>query len=334
MAIDEGITLKKLEVFLAFMKVGSMARVSEAIGQSVVSVHRALHSLEESTRCPLFKRDGRKLIPLQAAYTFAEYAEKAVHVCEDGLQKTREAAGFASPRLKIGALYSLTVSTIPELVMRLKLRKSSLDIDLTLGSNQVLLEQIASGRLDAIIIALHRAHRNSELLSVPLFEDDIFFAAPIGSPYATAARVDLGDAHNEKFVALNDEFATATDFGELFTRAGYVPNVVMRVGDIFSLINLVSGGVGYSLLPGRVALFSPRIQLIPLSGRYAAKQVIALLVPFRRERDPNLLALAAECRMLNRDGHKPRLGDGGHEQGPLARKKARSRASTPSVERR
>src|SRR5436190_10986834 len=193
MAIDEGITLKKLEVFLAFMKVGSMARVSEAIGQSVVSVHRALHSLEESTRCPLFKRDGRKLIPLQTAYTFAEYAEKVVQDCEDGLRKTREAAGFASPRLKIGALYSLTVSTIPELVMRLKLRKSSLDIDLTLGSNQVLLEQIASGRLDAIIIALHRAHRNSELLSVPLFEDDIFFAAPIGSPYANRARIDLDD---------------------------------------------------------------------------------------------------------------------------------------------
>jgi LysR family malonate utilization transcriptional regulator len=213
--------------------------------------------------------------------------------------------------------------------MRLKLRKSSLDIDLTLGSNQVLLEQIASGRLDAIIIALHRAHQNAELLSVPLFEDDIFFAAPIGSPYATRPRVDLDHARNEKFVALNDEFATATDFGELFRRAGYVPNVVMRVGDIFSLINLVSGGVGYSLLPGRVALFSPRIQLIPLSGRYAAKQVIALLVPVRRERDPNLLALAAECRMLGHHGDNPRFAD----RDAPARKKGRSSQQAESLER-
>src|SRR5215207_628723 len=102
MAIDEGITIKKLEVFLAFMKYGSMTRVSESIGQSVVSVHRAVHSLEQSTRCPLFKLDGRKLIPLQAAYTFAEYAERALFECEEGLRKTREVAGFASPRLKIG----------------------------------------------------------------------------------------------------------------------------------------------------------------------------------------------------------------------------------------
>ena len=303
MAIDEGITLKKLEVFLAFMKTGNMSRASETIGQSVVSVHRALHSLEESTRCPLFKPDGRKLIPLQAAYTFAEFAERALYECEEGLRKTREAAGFASPRLKIGALYSLTVSTIPQLVMGLKLRKSALDVDLTLGSNRVLSEQIASGRLDAILIALHRAHDDPELLSVPLFEDDIFFAAPIGSPYAGRARIDLADVRDQKFVSLNDEFATATDFGELFNRAGYAPNVVMRVGDIFSLINLVSGGVGYSLLPGRVTAFSPRIQLIPLSTRYAARQVIALLLPRRRERDPNLLALAAECRMLGKPRH-------------------------------
>jgi len=305
MAVDEGITLKKLEVFLAFMKTGNMSRTSEAIGQSVVSVHRALHSLEESTRCPLFKPDGRKLIPLQAAYTLAEYAERVLYECEEGLRRTREAAGFSSPRLKIGARYSLTVGTIPQLVMRLKLRKSLLDIDLTLGSNRTLSEQIAAGRLDAIIIAMHRAHENSDLLSVPLFEDDIFFAAPIGSSYARCSHVDLADARNEKFVALSDDFATATDFTELFSRAGYAPNVVMRVADIFSLINLVSGGVGYSLLPGRVTSFSPRIQLIPLSADFAAKQVIALLLPRKRERDPNLLALAAECRMLGRDGQKP-----------------------------
>ena len=202
-------------------------------------------------------------------------------------------------------------------------------MDLTLESNRALSEQIASGRLDAILIALHRTHENPELLSVPLFEDDIFFAAPIGSSYAASARIDLADVRDEKFVALNDEFATATDFNELFHRAGYVPNVVMRVGDIFSLMNLVSGGVGYSLLPGRVTSFSPRLQLIPLGARYAAKQVIALLLPRRRERDPNLLALAAECRMLGRSGHKPRQSNG--VRSPADGRGTRTKAGPPQT---
>jgi LysR family transcriptional regulator, malonate utilization transcriptional regulator len=69
------------------MKLGNMARVSETLGQSTVSVHRAVHSLEEGLRCPLFKRDGRKLIPLATAYALAEYAARAIQECRDGIQK-------------------------------------------------------------------------------------------------------------------------------------------------------------------------------------------------------------------------------------------------------
>jgi LysR family malonate utilization transcriptional regulator len=79
-----------------------------------------------------------------------------------------------------------------------------------------------------------------------------------------------------------------------------MPGIVMRVKDIFSLINLISAGMGYSLLPGRIAEFSPRIELIPLQQQYATRQMITLLILKSRERDPNLLALAAECRMAGR----------------------------------
>jgi len=300
MKIDEGVTLKKLEVLLAFMKHGNMPRVAEQLSQSVVSVHRALHSLEECVRCPLFKLEGRALIPLPAAYTLAEFAERALAECEEGIRRAREVGGFGAPRLKVGSLYSLTISTIPKLLIGLKLRRSALDLDLTLGSNRMLLDLLRQGRLDAIVIALHEAHHDPQLLSIPLFEDDIYFAAPVGSPYAGHASINLADLQAEKFVALEEAFATASSFNHAFELAGFKPRIAIRVGDIFSLANLVSAGVGYSLLPGRVGPFSPRIQLIPLAKPYASQQMITLLLPKNRERDPNLLGLAAECRMLGR----------------------------------
>lgn len=300
MQIDEQITFRKLEVFLAFMELGSMARVAEAVGQSTVSVHRALHSLEEGLRCPLFRRDGRKLIPLAAAYAFAEHATRAVRECADGIQKAREAAGFAAARIRIGALYSLTVRTIPQLLMRLKGRRPDLDVDLTLSSNRDLLHKLDEGRLDAIVIALHDRVPHPDLIAIPMFDDEICFAAALNSPYADCAEIDLRDLRAEKFVSLGEDFATYQDFIHAFEPAGFQPNITMRVGDIFSLTNLVSGGVGYALLPRRVADFSPQVQLIPLQQRYAVSQRIQLLVPRNRERDPNLLALAAECRMFKR----------------------------------
>jgi LysR family malonate utilization transcriptional regulator len=300
MAIDEEITLKKLEVFLAFMQLSNLARVSEMLGQSTVSVHRALHSLQEGLRCPLFKREGRNLIALPSAYAFAEYAKRTIDDCEEGVRKAREAAGFNATRLKIGSLYSLTLHCIPQLLIGLKMRRPALGIDLTLGSNSELLQGLDDGRLDAIVIGMQEENHGNNLVSVPLFHDDIQLAAPVGSPYSGRKCIDLGELRNERFVMLTEGFVTSQSFLHAFERAGFVPDIVMRVGDIFSLMNLVSGGIGYSLLPGRVADFSPRIQLIPLDEKYASRQCITLLLPKSRERDPNLLALAAECRMYGK----------------------------------
>ncbi|RFP09182.1 LysR family transcriptional regulator [Duganella sp. BJB488] len=300
MAIDEEITLKKLEVFLAFMQTNKLASVAETLGQSTVSVHRALHSLEEGMRCPLYKRVGRNLVPLHTAYKFEEYAKRVLDECEEGVRKVRELAGVNATRLKIGSLYSLTLHCIPQLVIGVKLRKPGLDIDLTLGSNQDLLLHLEEGRLDAIVIGIQHPIHNSELMSVPLFNDDIFLAAPSESPYSGLQQIDLQDLRTEKFVTLNEGFVTSQSFTHAFELAGFAPDITMRVGDIFSLINLVSGGIGYTLLPGRVRTFSPRIRLIPLAQKYSSHQSIILLMAKSRERDPNLLALAAECRMYGR----------------------------------
>jgi LysR family malonate utilization transcriptional regulator len=295
--IDEEITLKKLEVFLAFMRLHSLSRVSEELGQSTVSVHRALHSLEEGLRCQLFRREGRNLAPLPAAMAFARHAERAVEETEEGIRTVRELAGFGGARLKIGSLFSLTLRCIPQLLMGLKMRRPELQIELTLGSSQELLNTLSEGRLDAVVIGLQAPVEDPQLLRVPLFEDEVHLAAPHGSPWAGRAHVDLRELRGEKFITLGGGFVTSDSFDHAFQQAGYVPETIMRVGDIFSLINLVGGGMGYSLLPGRVAGFSSRVELIPLAARYASRQAITLLLSRSRERDPNLLALAAECRM-------------------------------------
>jgi LysR family malonate utilization transcriptional regulator len=297
MAIDEEITLKKLQIFQSFMTLGNVARASEALGQSAVSVHRALRSLEDGLRCPLFKRDGRKLIPLATAYVFADHVKRIINECDTGIRRTREAAGFTSPTMKLGGLYSLTVRTIPRVLAGLKTRRPALDIELTLGANRDLLSKLKDGQLDAILIALGEPS-NADLLTVPMFEDALQFAAPVNSPYAAYSEIDLQAMRDEKFVAPSDEFAEYRDFVEAFQKAGFQPNIELHVGDIFSLMNFVSVGIGYALLPRRVGDFNPKIQLIPLDERYAVNQHIGLVLPRNREREPNLLALSAECRLL------------------------------------
>ncbi|WP_296268942.1 LysR family transcriptional regulator [Pseudomonas sp. UBA6562] len=303
MQIDEELTLKKLEIFLAFMHSGNLARAASALDTSSVSVHRAIHSLENALRCPLFKHEGRTLTPLESAYVLEEKARKLIQDTSEMVRATREAAGFSAERFKLGTLYSLTVKTVPQLIMGLKLRRSALNIDLTLGSNVDLMYRLKNLELDAILVSLNESTCDPACEQLPLFSDDIFLAVPNESPFAQEHEVDLADLAHSTFITLTQGFATHRDGERVFQQAGFEPNVAMQVNDIFTLLSMVSSGVGYALLPGRIsAVYENRIRLIPLQARYRLQQHIGVLFLKTRERDPNLLALVAECRMYSLQG--------------------------------
>lgn len=300
MQIDEELTLKKLEIFLAFMRTGNLARAAAELQTSTVSVHRAIHSLESALRCPLFKHEGRNLTPLEGAYVLEERAQKLVQDVLGTIEQTRQAAGFSAARFKLGALYSLTVKTVPQLIMGLKIRRSELNIDLILGSNIDLFYKLKNMEVDAILVSLNESVSDPDCEHLPLFSDDIFLAAPVDSPFAQQSEVNMGDLREATFITLTQGFATHRDGARVFEQAGFEPKIAMQVNDIFTLLSMVSSGVGYALLPGRIAaVYENRVRLIPLQQRYRMQQHIGLVFLKARERDPNLLALLAECRMYS-----------------------------------
>lgn len=299
MDIDDELTLKKIQIFLAFMRCGNLTKTATEMQISNVSVHKALHSLESALRCPLFKHEGRSLIPLKSAYVLQENAQKLVQDMITTVNKTREAAGFAAKVLHLGSLYSLTVNTIPNVISRLKLRRGELDIQLLLSSNLDLVKKLKSTELDAIIVALNATTDDPDFESLPMFEDKIFLAVNKNSTLANMHEVDLASLKDETFLTLSKGFATRSDSDEVFENAGIDPKVFLEVSDIFTLISMVSTGVGLALLPSRIStIHESSVKLIPLKGAKQIKQEIGLVFLKSKERDPNLLALIAECRMF------------------------------------
>jgi LysR family transcriptional regulator, malonate utilization transcriptional regulator len=293
--IDDEITFRKLEIFSVFMKQGNLGRTSELLDISAVSVHRALHSLEEGLRCQLFRHEGRNLSPTPAAFLLEETAREVLDRMVRGVSATRAAAGFASGQFRLGSIYSLTTRVVPQVIMEIKLRRPELQIDLVLGSNADLLAKLRNSQVDAALMGLPRPA--NDLQTIPLFEDDIYFALPAGDPKGQREEIDLREFADANFVSLSEGFATSESFNETFRLAGYAPNLVTRVGDIYTLMNLVAGGVGYTLLPGRVReVLGDRVRLLPLSRPYRLRQTIGLAFMRVRERDPNVLALSAVCR--------------------------------------
>ena len=101
--INEEITFRKLEVLLAFMEAGSLAKAAEALGVSTVSVHRALHTLEEGMHWALFRHEGRNLLPTEAAQVLAEVADEVIKTMRELLLMAGGALGDADGGEKVVA---------------------------------------------------------------------------------------------------------------------------------------------------------------------------------------------------------------------------------------
>lgn len=298
---NEELTLRKLAILGSFVKTGSLSKTAEELHLSSVSIHKALHSLESGIGCPLFVKEGRQLKPLPAAIYLAEASADLLEDVDRILKKTRAKAGVETGQIRLGSMYSLTSNIIPRIIMGTKIRRPDLDIDLYLGSNEDLMMRLSEGSVDAVVIAVPAKDLPEGVQVVSLFEDQLFLASSKGNK-PTQAEIDLLDYQHEKFLTLQDGFATTSGFYEAFQLAGFKPNVIMKVGDIFSLMNMVSGDLGRSLLPGRVkALMGNAIEFTPLLPRYQVTQRIGLIYLQANESNPNVLAIAAEARMLRRN---------------------------------
>ena len=298
--LHDEVTLRKLEILCSFVRTGSLVKTADELQLSSVSIHKALHSLEAGIGCPLFIKEGRQLKALPAAIYLAEASVDLLDDVERVLKKTRAKAGVESGQIRLGSMYSLTANIIPRIIMGTKIRRPDLDIDLYLGSNEDLMKKLTEGNIDAVVIAAPIDNSLEGIEIIPLFEDQLFFASSKNNK-PKEGDIDLSKYESEKFLTLQDGFATTSGFYDAFKLAGFKPNVVMKVGDIFSLMNMVSGNMGKTLLPGRVrALMGDAIEFTPLLPKYQVTQRIALMYLQANESNPNILALAAEARMLHR----------------------------------
>jgi LysR family malonate utilization transcriptional regulator len=298
---NEEITLRKFAILGSFVRTGSLSKTAEELQLSSVSIHKALHSLESGIGCPLFVKEGRQLKPLPAAIYLAEASADLLEDVDRILKKTRAKAGVESGQIRLGSMYSLTANIIPRIIMGTKIRRPDLDIDLYLGSNEDLMKRLSEGSVDAVVIAVPANDLPEGVQVISLFEDQLFLASSKANK-PTQAEIDLLDYQHEKFLTLQDGFATTSGFYEAFQLAGFRPDVIMKVGDIFSLMNMVSGDLGRSLLPGRVkSLMGNVIEFTPLLPKYQVTQSIGLMYLQANESNPNVLAIAAEARMLRRN---------------------------------
>src|SRR5215469_3669013 len=149
---------------------GSFARAAIRLGRSQSAVSMQLKKLEQQAGRPLFRRDGRGLVPTEAGEALLAYARRIIALNDEAAASLDATAAAASVRM--GLPQDLFEDVMPDAIMRFSRHRPGVHVEVRAGRNYALEDEVNAGHLD-MALAFFRPGRGSRpgtlLASLPLF---------------------------------------------------------------------------------------------------------------------------------------------------------------------
>lgn len=157
-----------LRTIVAGAELGSFARAAVQLGRSQSAVSMQLKRLEEQAGRPLFRRNGRSLVPTEAGDALLTYARRIIELHDEAAATLGSTAAAASVRM--GLPQDFFEDVMPEAIARFSRQRAGVHVEVRAGRNYALEEEVNSGHLD-MALAFFRHGRPAPgdwLVSLPL----------------------------------------------------------------------------------------------------------------------------------------------------------------------
>jgi len=251
--------LKQLEYFVRVAELGSFTRAAAALDVAQSALSRQIRLLEVELRQNLLVRNGRGASPTEAGKLLVEHGRGILHQMARAREDMDRMRGGLSGRVAIGLPNSVArVMTVPlTRAFRQELPEASLSI--SEGLSSALLEGLASGRLD--IVVLYNAQPARDIDVSHLIDEDLLLvrARPPGLaedpppgpiPLAEVAQLPLVIPSRPNAIRMYVE----SEMASIDCR----PHVALEIDGVSAILDLVADGAGCAVLSRNALLNSPR----------------------------------------------------------------------------
>lgn len=144
--------LQQLVTFTLVADLGSLTRAATAIGTVPSLVSRQIAQLEATWGDRLFERTGRGMSLSEFGQRMLPEAKLALEQLERLDDVAKEAAGALTGTVHIGVLPSMSRQLLPLLIADVRATAPAVRLHVTEGFSGHLDEQLASGRLDMMVV--------------------------------------------------------------------------------------------------------------------------------------------------------------------------------------
>ncbi|MFZ0527248.1 MAG: LysR substrate-binding domain-containing protein [Xanthobacteraceae bacterium] len=239
------VTLRQLHYFDALATHSHFGRAAAACAISQPALSMQIKDLEEALGAVLIERGARQV-------RLTKFGEDAAARVREILRSVDELGDFArasrdrlAGRLRIGMIPTIAPYLLPTVIETLTRLHPELDIHVREALTSKLIQELADGRIDTAIVALPVSEPS--LTEVALFAENFLLVRP--GEYA-GTPVPSSNALREMRLLLLEEGHCFRDQALSFCNAqSALPREVLDASSLSTLVQMVSAGMGVTLIP-------------------------------------------------------------------------------------
>ncbi|MGE0396816.1 MAG: hydrogen peroxide-inducible genes activator [Kofleriaceae bacterium] len=250
-------TVRHLETLVAVADQGSFRRAASSLGMSQPALSAQVQGAERLLGVQVFERDRRSVLVTPAGEDIIGRAREALASIDAvGDAARRRGEPLVGP-LRLGVIPTIAPYWLPALMPPVRAKYPRLELILREEQTHRLLSQLDAGQLDAALLAIPIP---GDFTTAEIARESFVLAAPKGSPLTKKKRVSDRDLDDATVLLLEDGHCLRDQALAVCDRGGAVESMEVRATSLPTLVQMVAGGLGVTLLPEAAAgaLVQPR----------------------------------------------------------------------------
>lgn len=266
----------------------------------------AIAALEENLGTRLVERTTRKVLLTSSGERVARHAQRVLAAMDDLVEEAAAARQPYTGTVKVGVIPTLAPYLLPALLRPLKRRFPELDLFVHEEQTAVLLDGIAAGRLDLGLLALPAGTPGIE--EQALYDEDFLLVAPEHTLPGGEEPVSRDVLKEHEILLLEEGHCLRDQALDVCSEVGVSGSGGTRATSLSTLVQLVAGGIGVTLLPETAVAVDARagsgLEARRFDGNAPSRRV-GLAYRGSSPRAEEFAGLAAAMRDAVRDARLP-----------------------------
>jgi len=285
-------TLQQLRFLCAVAEHGHFGRAANSCSVTQSTLSGGIKELEDRLGISLFERSRRGVMPTSIGKEVVARARRLLVDAEELAGVARNAQEPLAGLLRLGVIPTIAPYALPSIMPLFGERFPKLKLYVREDQTGALLDKLAAGELDVLLLAL--PYELGDVDRMEVGEDPIVVALPKAHHLAQRQQIDRADLAHEQLILIEDGHCLRSHALQACQITGPVHNEVFQATSIRTLLLMVAAGLGITLLP-RLAVLAEFATVENLVARPLAsgESTRTLVLAWRRTS-----ARGAEFRMF------------------------------------